>query len=54
MIVAIEPETGEWFLGKDTIEALKKGRKIYPQGVFYLVRVGYPSAHVHRGGVKRL
>ena len=53
MIVAIEPETGNWFLGKDVLEALKKGRKKYAQGIFYFVRVGYPSAHAHKGGIKR-
>lgn len=54
MIVAIEPETGDWFLGKDVIDALKRGRKKYPQGIFYFVRVGYPSAHAHKGGLRRV
>lgn len=53
MIVAIEPETGDWFLGKTVLEALKGGRQKYPQGIFYFVRVGYPSAHAHKGGIKR-
>jgi len=44
-IVAIEPDTGEWFLGKDIIEAFKNARLKYPEGVFYFTRVGYPSAH---------
>jgi hypothetical protein len=52
-IAAIEPETGEWFLGKNVIEALKNARSKYPQGTFYFVRIGYPSAHVHKGGIKR-
>ena len=54
MIEAIEPETGDWFLGKNVIEALKNARSKYPQGAFYFIRVGYPSAHVHKGGIKRL
>ncbi|MFQ5865885.1 MAG: hypothetical protein ACE5IW_11720 [bacterium] len=53
MIVAIEPETGEWFLGKKVLDSLKKGRKKFPNGIFYFVRVGYPSAHVQKGGIKR-
>ncbi|MFQ6057892.1 MAG: hypothetical protein ACE5MB_03300 [Anaerolineae bacterium] len=53
MIVAIEPETGEWFLGKNVIEALKSARLKHPQGTFYFVRVGYPSAHTHKGGIRR-
>ena len=52
-IVAIEPDTGEWFLGKDIIEAFKNARLKYPQGIFYFVRVGYPSAHSHKGDIKR-
>ncbi len=54
MIAAIEPETGEWFLGKNVIEALKNARLKYPQGTFYFIRIGYPSAHVHKGGIKRV
>ena len=52
MIVAIEPDTGDWFLGENVLEALKEGRKKYPHGIFYFVRVGYPSAHAHKGGVR--
>ncbi len=44
-IAAIDPDTGEWFLGKDLLEALKKGRVKYPGHIFYTVRIGYPFAH---------
>jgi hypothetical protein len=54
MIAAIEPESGEWFLGKDVLGALRRGRSKFPQGIFYFVRVGYPSAHTHKGGLKRV
>ena len=54
MIAAIEPETGEWFLGRDVLEALKNGRKKYVNGIFYFVRVGYPSAHAQKGGIKQV
>jgi len=54
MIAAIEPETGDWFLGKNVIEALKNARSKFPQGTFYFIRIGYPSAHVHKGGIKRV
>ncbi|HLG28779.1 MAG TPA: hypothetical protein VI387_01095 [Candidatus Brocadiales bacterium] len=54
MIVAIEPETGDWFLGKNVLEALGKGRKKYSQGIFYFVRIGYPFAHGHKGGIRRI
>jgi len=54
MIAAIEPETGEWFLGKNVIEAVKNAKSKYPQGTFYFIRVGHPSAHVHKGGINRV
>jgi len=54
MIAAIEPETGEWFLGKDVLEALENGRKKYVNGIFYFVRVGYQSAHAQKGGIKQV
>jgi len=54
MIAAIEPEMGEWFLGKNVIEAFKNARAKYPQGIFYFVRIGYPSAHVYKGGIKQV
>jgi len=54
MIAAIEPETGEWFLGTNVIEAFRNARLKFPQGTFYFVRIGYPSAHIHKGGIKRI
>ncbi|MBI5214872.1 MAG: hypothetical protein HY960_03905 [Ignavibacteriae bacterium] len=53
MLAAVEPESGDWFLGKDVLEAFKKGKKKYPSGTFYFVRIGYTSAHVHHAGPKR-
>ncbi len=54
MIVAIEPKTGNWFLGKNVLEALEKGKRKCPQCTFYFVRVGYSSAHAHKGGLHRV
>jgi hypothetical protein len=48
MLAMIEPETGEWFLGKTALEALKKAKKKYPDRVFYCVRIGSPYAHEHK------
>jgi len=53
-IAAIEMETEEWFLGKNVIEALKNARSKYPDGIFYFTRVGYPSAHIHKGNIRKL
>lgn len=54
MIAAIEPDTGSYFLGETLLEALKKAKKQYPDKIFYSVRIGYPFAHEHRGGIKRI
>jgi hypothetical protein len=47
-IVAIEVESGEYFLGKSVVEAIKKARTRHPDKLFYLVRVGFPTVHVRR------
>ena len=52
-IAAIEPESGDFFLGGSLLEAFDCGRERYPGGVFYFVRIGYPTAHVHHGGPRR-
>jgi hypothetical protein len=47
-IVAIEPDTGDYFLGQSVIEAIEKGRERYPDSVFHVIRIGYPVVHVFR------
>lgn len=44
-IVAIEVDTGDYFLGKTVIEAVDKGREKYPAKGFYFMRVGYKAVH---------
>jgi len=46
--VAIDVKSGDYFLGKDPIEADEKARKKHPDNVFYLARIGYRAAFVHR------
>ena len=50
-IAVIEPDSGEYFLGKNLLEALREAKEKYPSSIFYTVRIGYPSAHWHKGGV---
>ncbi|MBC8229527.1 hypothetical protein H8E77_08275 [bacterium] len=38
--VAIDPETGDYFIGNTGIEATDKGREKHPDKIFFLVRVG--------------
>lgn len=45
-IVAIEPESGDYFLGADELEAFEKGRVQHPGKPFHFIRVGYPGVYV--------
>jgi hypothetical protein len=47
-IVAIEVKTGDYFLGKDMVEADEKAREKYPDEVFYFNKIGYRAVYVHR------
>lgn len=38
--VGIEVESGDYFVGKNTLEALKKAKKQYPQKQFFLAQIG--------------
>jgi len=47
-IVAIEVESGEYFVGDSVVEAAKKARAKHPDRLFYFVKVGSPVVHVRR------
>jgi len=47
-IVAIEVESGDYFLGQSVVEAGKKARKKHPDKFFYFVKVGFPAVHIRR------
>jgi len=47
-LIAIEVDTRDYFVGKDPIEADEKAREKYPDAAFYLARIGYRAAFVHR------
>jgi hypothetical protein len=47
--VAIEPNTGHYFLGDSDLTALRAGRQALPDKLFYLLRVGSDAAY-HVGG----
>lgn len=42
--VAIEPISGDYFLGRSLSEAIGAGRKAYPDRLMYGMRIGYSSA----------
>lgn len=41
--LAIEVETGDYFIGKTIEKVSQKARKKYPDKVFHLVKIGYPG-----------
>jgi len=44
-IIAIDPETGQYFLGKDEIQAVEQARAAGHEGPFCFLRVGSPYTH---------
>ncbi len=46
--VAIEPESGDYFLGKTLSEATEAARKSYPDRLTHMMRVGHKAA-IHFG-----
>lgn len=42
--VAIEPESGDYFVGDDPIQADTQAQEKHPEKVFYLKKIGYESA----------
>jgi hypothetical protein len=49
--VAIEPESGEYFLGDTFDEAVKSARTKYPSRLSHTIRIGHRAAF-HIGGVQ--
>lgn len=39
-VVAIEVESGDYFLGKSALDAVKRGREKHPDGLYYAIRIG--------------
>lgn len=52
-IAAVEPRSGKYFLGETLVEAAKEARNIFPDRIFYFVRVGSRTAHRHQVGTRR-
>jgi hypothetical protein len=50
--VAIEPESGEYFLGDTFNEAVKSARAKYPSRLSHTIRIGHRAAF-HIGGCHR-
>jgi hypothetical protein len=46
--VAIEPRSGDYYLGRTFSEAVQKSRAAYPDRLSYVIRVGHETA-IHLG-----
>ena len=51
--VAIEPFSGDYFLGDTSAEALIAAHGAFPDRRFYLLRIGFDAAHTIGGHVAR-
>lgn len=51
--IAIEPESGRYFLGKTSREVMSAAHNALPNARFYLQKVGYNFAH-KKSGLKRI
>ncbi len=51
--LAIEVESGDYFLGKSALDAVKRGREKHPDGLYYAVRIG-KRAYISFRGVRGL
>lgn len=51
--VAIEPESGRYFLADTGTEALLEARRVLPESLFYLARVGHAAADTLSGYGRR-
>ncbi|MDI6792009.1 MAG: hypothetical protein QME81_03960 [bacterium] len=40
-VIAIDVDTGDYFIGKTGVEATEQGRQKYPNKIFFLGRIGY-------------
>lgn len=50
--VAIEPESGDYFLGHTFDEAVRSARAKYPSRLSHTIRIGHRAAF-HLGGLQR-
>lgn len=47
--VAIEVDSGSYFLGSTPLEAIKYGKKTFPHKMFHVMKVGYKAAILLKG-----
>ena len=47
--IAIEVDSGEYFIGDTALEATRKAQARYPGKIFFLGRIGYRTAYTFKG-----
>lgn len=47
-IVAIEVESGEYFVRETVLDAANKARARHPEKVFHFFRIGFPTVYMWR------
>ena len=47
-IIAIEVDSGDYFIGDTVMEALQKAKARYPEKIFHVIRVGFRAVHKRR------
>jgi hypothetical protein len=52
-IMAIDVDTGDYFIESSVVKAITLAQKKYPAKKFYLKRIGYRAVHSHKGIVKQ-
>jgi hypothetical protein len=52
-LAAIEPRSGDYFIGDTLLAAVQRGRERYPGAIFYVVRIGHETAYVHHDGPRK-
>lgn len=44
-VIAIDVESGNYVIGEDELDAALNARRLFPDNVFYFIRIGYPVVH---------
>lgn len=47
--IAIEVDSGEYFIGETAVEATRKAKARHPDKIFFLGRIGYRTAYTFKG-----
>jgi hypothetical protein len=52
-LVAIDVDTGKYFIDDTSIKAITRAQREFPDKIFYVKRIGYRAVYRHHGIVKK-